>query len=80
MLMPLEISILAGLFGGIHNYNPPKEDMFLIPAIHRINEIIKKNVVFAQNDGREFDHTDVPVIELEKFGCGWFSQVKKNVK
>lgn len=70
MLMPLEINILAGLFGGIHNYNPPKDDMFLIPAIHRINEIIKKNVVFAQNDGREFDHSDVSVIELDKFGCG----------
>lgn len=45
--MPLEINILAGLFGGIYNYNPPKDDMFLIPAIHWINEIIKTNVIFC---------------------------------
>lgn len=32
MLMPLEIKVLAGSFGGIHNYNPSKEDM-LIPYI-----------------------------------------------
>lgn len=37
--MLLEINVLAGLFGGIHNYNPPKEDMLLTPAIDQISEI-----------------------------------------